>query len=94
MTAEERILFRQLRNVAGRYHKNQKYVAWLKKKYPDKEVHHVFGSFMSMKTSDLCTVPVDPKEHRLKQNDPDWCYNQIPQMFDLLLQFITEQTED
>lgn len=90
MTAEERILFRQFRSIAAKYGKNPKYIKWLRKKYPNKEIHHVFGSYMSRKSSDLCTVPVNPTEHRLKQNDPDWSYSQIPQMFDLLLQFITE----
>ena len=93
MTPEEKILFRQLRSIAVKYGKHPKYIAWLRKKYPNKEIHHVFGSYMSRKTTDLCTVPVDPMEHRLKQNDTEWCYQQIPQMIDLLLQFISEQNQ-
>ncbi len=93
MTTEERILFRQLRSIAVHYGKNPKYKAWIKNKFPGKDPHHIFGSYMSRKTTDLCIVPVDPIEHRLKQNDLDWCYSQIPQMFDLLLQFITEETQ-
>lgn len=90
MTPEERILYRQLRSIAAKYGKNPKYIAWLRQKYPNKEIHHVFGSYMSRKTTDLCTVPVDSIEHSLNQNYPDWCYNQIPQMFDLLLQYVDE----
>lgn len=91
MSPDERILYRQLRDVYLRYGKSPKYKAWLRKRYPDKELHHVFGSVHGRKSSDYGIVPVDPMEHRLKQNDVDWCFSQIPMAINLLLMYVSEQ---
>lgn len=50
------VLYKQFRNLPVR--KCPAYVAWLKKKYPNKEPHHLIGSQTGIKLNDLLIVMV------------------------------------
>ena len=93
MSPDERIVFRRLRDVYLRHGKSPKYLAWLRNRHPGKELHHVFGSVHGRKSSDFGVVPVDPMVHRERQNDPDWCFSQIFQSIDLLLEYLDESNQ-
>jgi mannitol-1-phosphate/altronate dehydrogenase len=93
LTAEEKIIFSRFRNIYLRHGKSPAYIAYLRKRFPGKEIHHVYGSVHGMKSSDFGTVPVDPVEHREKQNDPRWCYDQMYLAVELLIEYVEWKAE-
>ena len=60
-TTEDRI-YNNLKTNVG-FHRSKKFKKWFHDEYPDLQMHHVFGSYTGIKTSDLCSVPVDDKTH-------------------------------
>lgn len=88
LTDEEKIIFSRFRNIYLRHGKSPRYIAWLRKRFPGREIHHVYGSVHSRKSSDFGVVPVDPVEHREKQNDLRWCYDQMYQALELLIEYV------
>lgn len=90
MKSDERILFSRIRNIALSHGKHPKFKAWLKAQQPDKELHHVCGSVMGRKSTDLFAVMVTPQEHREKQDDIDWCISQIPEAIGNLMKYIEQ----
>lgn len=42
---------------------SESYREYLKKRFPDKDLHHLLGSFTGMKISDSLLIPLSRKEH-------------------------------
>lgn len=85
---DDLILFKRIRNVALSHQKHEKYKQWLKKRNPGKDFHHVFGSVIGRKSTDLLAVMVTREDHTLNQENKDWLIQQIPEAIDNLLTFI------
>jgi len=58
---ENEILYKRLRNNPT--FKSRKFLAWVKKKYPDKETHHILGSMTGIKLNDYLVLPLTHTEH-------------------------------
>ncbi len=61
------ILYKQFRNLPAR--KSPRYLAWLRKRYPDKQVHHLIGSMTGIKLNDLLCVAVTAEEHEQAERE-------------------------
>lgn len=87
------MLFKRLRNVAlTAPERSERYKDWVRKlrPLPDTQIHHVFGSAMSLKSTDFLIVAVGGEEHALHQNDPDWCMKQMPDAIRNLIRYVVE----
>ena len=60
-TTEDRI-YNNLKTNVG-FHRSKKFKKWFHEEYPYTEMHHVFGSYTGIKTSDYCSAPVNDKTH-------------------------------
>lgn len=81
------ILFKQLRNLPAR--KSKKFMAWVKKKYPDKQRHHLLGSMTGIKLNDFLLKPVTHTEHEhAEKHKIDFAINNLPESLDLLFEYI------
>ena len=94
MKTDSDILFSKIRSVALKYGKAKQYKAWLKSTQPERDFHHVFGSSMSLKSTDWLAVMVTREDHVINQDNKDWLIHQIPIAIDNLLLYITEKGEN
>jgi len=60
---EAKHLVGALRNALPPY-KSPKFLAWVKNKYPETEIHHILGSVIGRKRTDYLVVPLMPETHR------------------------------
>jgi hypothetical protein len=90
MKSDEHILFSRIRSVALRYDKAPKFKAWLKKKNPNKDFHHVCASTMGRRSTDYLAVLVSREEHSKGQDDIGWLIDQLPEAINNLLQYVSE----
>ncbi len=60
-TVEDEI-YNNLKTNVG-FHRSKKFKKWFHNEYPEMEMHHVFGSYTGIKTSDYCSVPIGHKDH-------------------------------
>lgn len=83
------ILYKQLRNLP--IYKSKKFLAWVKQKYPDKEVHHLLGSMTGIKLNDYLVKPVQRQEHlEAEKHKQDFAIANLPQSLNILFQYIKE----
>lgn len=86
---ESENLYKRLRNLPIR--KSKKYMDWVKKKYPDKEIHHCLGSMTGIKLNDLLVMPVTREQHlEAERNKIDFAIDNLPQSLNLLFEYIKE----
>ena len=86
---ENEILYKRLRNNPT--FKSRKFLAWVKKKYPDKETHHILGSMTGIKLNDYLMLLVTQDQHeKAERNKIDFCIDNLPQSLNLLFEYIKE----
>jgi len=80
-----------LRNNVKLWH-SKKYIAYLKERFPNKDLHHLLGSFMSKKITDSLIIPLSREEHTQahKLNKEDCLEIYLPSAINLLQDYITE----
>lgn len=62
MTAYSKNEVLRYRHILG-FEKSKKYLEWMKKKFPNMDIHHILGSYMGKKMTDLLVVPINHKFH-------------------------------
>ena len=89
--SENDILFNRLKNNVG-FHRSKKFKDWFHKEYPEPgtEMHHLFGSYTSKKTSDYCSIPlpynhVESEAHR---NNSDFAIDNLHILLIVLQKYI------
>lgn len=95
------VLFKWLRNLAlTKPVRMDKYRAWVKSRPCARcsdggpcDPHHVFGSAMSLKSSDEFTVPLCRKCHELIQDSPEWREKMMYGMVKTMAQYIRGKEE-
>jgi len=86
------IIFTRLKNVIG-FHRSQQFKDWFHQRYPDKDIHHVFGSIGKLKTSDYCSAPLGRIQHSTIPNEADWAIDNLELMIDCMIQYIRHLEE-
>lgn len=65
----EKILYKHLKENLKIY-KSEKFKKWFKRKYPDKDLHHIFGAGgIALKTSDYFAIPLTRETHGKAEKD-------------------------
>lgn len=86
---ESENLYKRLRNLPVR--KSQKYMDWVKKKYPELQRHHLLGSMTGIKLNDFLLVPVTHQEHEhAERNKMDYAIKNLHKSLNLLFTYIEE----
>ncbi len=81
-------LFNACKNHAG-FLSSQRFREWFHNRYPDKDQHHIFGSYTAIKTSDYCSVPVSDTEHQRAEKDKSGFFIlKLPQMINIMIHYI------
>jgi len=62
ITKEEKQIFKRYRAQLG-FQKFPRYVKWMHKKFPGKDLHHIAGSTFGRKFTDALLIPLDHKFH-------------------------------
>lgn len=87
--SKEDIIFNACKNKVG-FYRSQKFKDWFHKKYPDKEMHHLFGSYTAIKTTDFCSVPVE-KKHSTSKAETDksqFAIDSLPLLLEVMIAYI------
>lgn len=86
---ENDILYNRIKNAIG-FDRSKKFKKWFHEKYPDAQMHHVFGSYsQSIKTSDYCSVPVLEVHHReAEKNKSEFAITHLHSMLMLMIAYI------
>ena len=66
-TTEDRI-FNACKTGVG-FCRSKKFKDWFHKEYPNMQMHHIFGSYTAIKTSDYCSIPVTVEQHEVAERD-------------------------
>ena len=75
-TKEDEIYNRVKNNVG--FDKSKRFIKWQHENYPNKEVHHLAGSFTGIKTSDYFSMPVMREEHlHAEKNKSQFCVDNL-----------------
>ena len=64
----ESILFNNLKNNIKPY-KSKRFLYYMAVRNPGKEIHHLLGSYSSLKGTDFLTIPVTRAEHQLAEKN-------------------------
>jgi len=88
---ENDVLYNKIKHSIG-FARSEKHINWLKKLYPDREPHHLFGSYsQGLKTSDYCVLPLTREEHvEAEQNKSDFAINNLHKLIAVLCARIKE----
>lgn len=85
----EDIIFNACKNKVG-FFRSQKFKDWFHKEYPGMEMHHLFGSYTAIKTTDFCSVPV-PKNHSNSKAETDksqFAIDSLPLLLEVMIAYI------
>lgn len=53
------------------------------------ELHHTFGAYTSIKTSDYCSVPVTHSQHQIAEADKSqFAIDNLPLMLQVMIKYI------
>ena len=88
--SENDILYNRIKHSVG-FHRSKRFIKWFHNKFPEKEQHHVFGSFsQSLKTSDYCSVPVGPNhaESKAEKDKSNFAIESLPDMINVMQDYI------
>ena len=84
----KKILYNNLKDSVG-FHRSKKFKDWFRKEYPNSEIHHLLGSYTSIKTSDYCSVPVSRDEHQFaEENKSDFAIDNLGLMLRVMIKYI------
>ena len=68
--------------------KSKRYLHWLKRKNPNKEIHHILGSFTSLKMTDFLAVALSPEDHkRAEMHKAKFFIFYLPEAIDNLIRY-------
>ena len=83
--------FTRYRNVAG-FQKSARFLEWAKHKYPGKDLHHIFGSFLGKKMTDYLVVPLEHRFHlqAVTGNEGKFFLTFLPDAVSILLEYLSE----
>lgn len=85
---ENAILFHRLKTSVG-FYRSKGFKVWFHQEYPGKEMHHLFLSYGSRKTSDFCSVPVTREEHQQAHKDiHTFAIDHLPEMINVIISYI------
>lgn len=81
-------LFNRIKYFVG-FSRSKRFKFWFHQQYPGKEMHHIFGSYGSKKTSDFCSVPVTMEEHQAAHKKThDFAIDHVPEMLSVMTDYI------
>jgi len=84
----EDIIYNRIKNSIG-FHRSKKFKDWFHKEFPNKEMHHLFKSYTSIKTSDYCCVPVTREEHlRAEKDASTYAIYNLATMIGVMIKYI------
>ena len=83
----ESMFFNHLKNTIQPV-KSIKYLEYLKSKFPDRELHHILGSYTGMKGTDFLIYPCTHKEHEhAEKNKSQFGIEVISSSINLLIEY-------
>ena len=86
-TTEDRI-YNNLKTNVG-FHRSKKFKKWFHDEYPDRQMHHVFGSYTGIKTSDYCSAFVDDALHTYAEKyKSEFAIEFLPRMINVMQRYI------
>jgi len=84
----EDIIYNNLKTNVG-FWKSIEFKEWFHNTYPGMTMHHVFGSYTSIKTSDYCSIPLSKKDHIEAEKDKSKvAIEQLAQMINVMQAYI------
>jgi hypothetical protein len=91
--SEKDILFNRCKNAVG-FYKSDRFKQWFKQEYPGYDPHHIFGSFTSIKTTDLCTIPLTRQQHEFaEKHKSEFAFNHLHILLQVLIKYIKHLEE-
>lgn len=85
--SSEDIIFNACKNKVG-FYRSEYFKEWFHKEYPDMQMHHLWGSYTSIKTSDYCSVPVTHSQHQLAEaNKSQFAIDNLPLMLQVMIKY-------
>jgi len=89
MKNDSEILFSRIRNIALKQpYRSERFKTFVRERSYGGDFHHVFGSSVSLKSSDLLGVCVPHKEHMEGELDKDWIIEQMPKAIENLIEYV------
>lgn len=72
--------------------KSKKFLEWAKQQFPDKDLHHILGSYCGRKGTDLLIAPIEHFEHidKAHKNMTEYFERYLPISINLLVNYINE----
>lgn len=91
MKTDVEILFSRMRNEINPV-KSKKFMDWVKQQFPDKDLHHILGSYCGRKGTDLLIVPIEHFEHieKAHKNMVEYFERCLPISINLLVNYVNE----
>ncbi len=84
----EDIIYNNLKTSAG-FHRSKKFRHWFHEEYPGTEMHHVFGSYTAIRTSDYCSIPVNRAGHvYAERHKSEAAIEFLPKMINVMQKYI------
>ena len=81
-------IYNRLKSTVG-FYRSKKFKKWFHENYPNSEMHHVFGSYTSIKTPDYCSAPLETEAHRAaEKNKSDAAIELLPIMLQVMQKYI------
>jgi len=86
--SENDILYNRIKTAIG-FDRSKKFKKWFHEKYPEFQMHHCFGSYTGIKTSDYCSVPVCEELHKqAEKNKSDFAITHLHSMLIIMISYI------
>src|SRR5690606_9973440 len=86
---DTQILFKRMRNFIKHW-KCPELLEYVKKKYPDRDMHNLAGSMGQLKLTDLFIVTLSRVQHQKADSNRDEAFVQyLPESANLIQEFIT-----
>ena len=83
------ILYNACKHQVG-FERSKRFVEWFHQEFPDKELHHCFGSYsQTLKTTDHCAVPLTREQHIEAEKDKSgMAIEYFPLMLTTMIRYI------
>lgn len=83
------ILYKQLRGLP--VYRSDKFLKWVKAKYPDRDMHHLIGAMTAIKLNDYLILPLTREEHiQAESKKGEFAVDNLPRSLNILFEYIKE----
>ena len=89
--AHHKVLYMQIKRLVPPV-RDKKYLDWVRTKHPEKEIHHLFGSYIAGKRTDYLVLPLTREQHlEAEKNKSEFAIEHLAESIALLITYLEQK---